>query len=155
MNVIVILTAMLVLVGAGPAAAQSNTKDSKGGTLGGVLDTLGGILGGGSSKLHGSVVTAHDTTLVLRTDDQRTVRVDTASIEPKVRQQLTPGQSVTVTARGAGGDVVAASDVQVEPGKTATQNPSSQRVETSDASCSFGFPLRNFSGTSGLPSSSV
>jgi len=126
MNVIVILTAMLVLVGAGPAAAQSNTKDSKGGTLGGVLDTLGGILGGGSSKLHGSVVTANDTTLVLRTDDQRTVRVDTASIDPKVRQQLTSGQSVTVTARGAGGDVIAASDVQVEPGKSATQ--SFQRV---------------------------
>ena len=122
MNVIVILTAMLVLVGAGPAAAQSNTKDSKGGTLGGVLDTLGGILGGGSSKLHGSVVTANDTTLVLRTDDQRTVRVDTASIDPKVRQQLTSGQSVTVTARGAGGDVIAASDVQVEPGKSATQS---------------------------------
>ena len=52
--------------------------------------------------------------------------MDTASIDPKVRQQLTSGQPVTVTARGAGGDVIAASDVQVEPGKSATQ--SFQRV---------------------------
>jgi preprotein translocase subunit YajC len=109
-----------VLVGAGPAAAQ-NAKDSKGGTLGGVLDTLGGILGAGSGKLHGSVVTARDTTLIVRTDDQRTVRVDTAAIDPQVRQQLVPGQMVSVTARGAGADVLAASDVQVEQGKTAPQ----------------------------------
>src|SRR5256886_17615502 len=107
MNVIVILTAMLVLVGAGPAAAQSNTKDSKGGTLGGVLDTLGGILGGGSGKLHGAVVVAHDTTLVLRTDDKKTVRVDTASIDPQARPQLVPGQKVTVTAPGTADPVTA------------------------------------------------
>jgi hypothetical protein len=126
MNVIVILTAMLVLIGSGPAAAQSNTtKDNKSGGLGGVLDTLGGILGTGTSKLHGSVVVAHDTTLVLRTDDQRTVRVDTASIDPQVRQKLVPGQALTVTARGAG-DVLAASDVQVEAGKAAA--PAFQRV---------------------------
>ena len=126
MNLIVILTAIVMLVGAGPAAAQSNSNTSKDrGTLGGVLDTLGGILGAGSGKLHGAVVTAHDTTLVLRTDDQRTVRVDTGSIDPQVRRQLTPGQSVTVTARG-NGDVLAASDVQVEQGKSTAQ--SFQRV---------------------------
>src|ERR671923_745950 len=118
MNLIVIVTAILILVGAGPAAAQ-NTKDSKG--LGGVLDTLSGILNSGTGKLHGSVVTARDTTLVLRTDDQRTVRVDTAAIDPQVRQQLVPGQMVTVTARGASADVLAASDVQVEQGKTNPQ----------------------------------
>jgi translation initiation factor IF-1 len=128
MNLIVILTAIVMLVGVGPAAAQNSggSKDGKDrGGLGGVLDTLGGILGAGGGKLHGAVVTAHDTTLVLRTDDQRTVRVDTGSIDPQVRQQLTPGQTVTVTARGSG-DVLAASDVQVEQGKSSAQ--SFQRV---------------------------
>ena len=113
MNVIVILTAMLLALVA-PAAAQ----DSKG--LGGVLDTLGGLLGGGTSKLHGAVVIAHDTTVVLRTDDKRSVRVDTGAIDPQVRQQLVPGQKVTITARGSG-DVLTASDVQVEQGQSAPQ----------------------------------
>jgi len=112
MNVIVILTVLLAL--AAPAAAQ----DSKG--LGGVLDTLGGLLGGGTSKLHGAVVIAHDTTVVLRTDDKRSVRVDTGAIDPQVRQQLVPGQKVTITARGSG-DVLTASDVQVEQGQSAPQ----------------------------------
>ena len=113
MNVIVILTAMLFALVA-PAAAQ----ESKG--LGGVLDTLGGLLGGGTSKLHGAVVIAHDTTVVLRTDDKRSVRVDTGAIDPQVRQQLVPGQKVTITARGSG-DVLTASDVQVEQGQSAPQ----------------------------------
>jgi translation initiation factor IF-1 len=124
MNVIVILTALIVaLVGAAPAGAQDkDSKDSKDrGGIGGVLDTLGGLLGSGASnKLHGAVVTAHDTTVVLRTDDKRSVRVDTASIDPQVRQQLVPGQKVTVTARG-GGDVLTASDIQVEQGQAAPQ----------------------------------
>jgi hypothetical protein len=124
MNLIVILTAMFfALAGIGSVAAQdtkdNTTKDRSG--IGGVLDTLGGILGGGTNKLHGSVVLARDNTLVLRTDDHRSVRVDTASIDPQVRQQLVPGQAVTVTARGAGGDVLTASDVQVEQGKNAPQ----------------------------------
>ena len=121
MKAIVILTAIVVaLVGAGSAGAQDNKDTNKDrGGIGGVLDTLGGILGGATSnKLHGTVVVAHDTNVVLRTDDKRTVRVDTASIDPQVRQQLVPGQSVTITARGAGGDVLTASDVQVEQGKT-------------------------------------
>ena len=121
MNVFVILTAMLIgLVAAGPVAAQDKETNKDRGGLGGVLDTLGGILGGGSGKLHGAVVVAHDTTLVLRTDDKRTVRVDTASIDPQARQQLVPGQKVTVNARG-GGDVLTASDIQVEQGQSASQ----------------------------------
>ena len=126
MKAIVILTAIVVaLVGAGSAGAQDNkdTKDTNKdrGGIGGVLDTLGGILGGATSnKLHGTVVVAHDTNVVLRTDDKRTVRVDTASIDPQVRQQLVPGQKVTVTARG-GGDVLTASDIQVEQGQAAPQ----------------------------------
>ena len=127
MKAIVILTAIVVaLVGAGSVGAQDNkdtnkdtTKDRGG--IGGVLDTLGGILGGAtSSKLHGTVVVAHDTNVVLRTDDKKTVRVDTASIDPQVRQQLAPGQSVTITTRGSG-DVLTASDVQVEQGKASPQ----------------------------------
>jgi hypothetical protein len=122
MNVIVIVTALLMLIGVGPAAAQSTkSNDSRGGGLGGVLDTLGGILNAGGGKVHGSVVAAHDTSLVLRTDDNRTLRLDTGSIDPKVREQLVPGQMVTVTAKGAGADVLTASDVQVEQGKTAAQ----------------------------------
>jgi len=119
MKAIVILTAIVVaLVGAGSAGAQDNKDTNKDrGGIGGVLDTLGGILGGATSnKLHGTVVVAHDTNVVLRTDDKRTVRVDTASIDPQVRQQLVPGQSVTITTRGSG-DVLTASDVQVEQGK--------------------------------------
>jgi hypothetical protein len=121
MNLIVILTAIVVaFVGATPAGAQDKDSKSKDrGGLGGVLDTLGGIIGG-TSKLHGSVVLARDTSAVVRTDDRRTVRVDTASIDPQVRQQLVPGQSVTITARGSG-DVLTASDVQIEQGKSAPQ----------------------------------
>jgi len=126
MKAIVILTAMVVaLFGAGSAGAQDNkdTKDTNKdrGGIGGVLDTLGGILGGAtSSKLHGTVVVAHDTNVVIRTDDKRTVRVDTASIDPQVRQQLVPGQSATITTRGSG-DVLTASDVQIEQGKASPQ----------------------------------
>jgi hypothetical protein len=122
----VILTALLVAIVAGPATAQDNTKDTENkdrGGIGGVLDSIGGALGGivgGTSKLEGSVVTARDTSLVLRTKDRRTVRVDTASIDPQVRQQLVPGQSVTVTTRGSG-DVLTASDIQVAQGQAAPQ----------------------------------
>src|SRR6185369_4803998 len=121
MNLIVILTALIVaLVGAAPAGAQDKDSKDRGG-IGGVLDTLGGLLGSGaSSKLQGAVVTAHDTSVVVRTDDKRSVRVDTAAIDPQVRQQLVPGQKVTVTARG-GGDVLTASDIQVEQGQAAPQ----------------------------------
>lgn len=120
MNVIVILTAILFAFAA-PAAAQDTKDSSKDrGGLGGVLDTLGGLLGGGTSKLHGSVVVARDTNLVLRTDDKRSVRVDTGSIDPAVRQQLVPGQKVTLTARGSG-DLLTASDIQVEQGQSAPQ----------------------------------
>jgi len=121
MNLIVILTAIL-FVFAAPAAAQDNKDAGKDrGGLGGVLDTLGGLLGTGTNKVQGAVVVAHDTSVVVRTDDKRSVRVDTASIDPQVRQQLVPGQKVTVTARGGGGDVLAASDIQVEQGQTAPQ----------------------------------
>jgi len=120
MNVFVILTALLLTVVAGPAAAQDNKDSGKGG-LGSVLDTLGGILGNkAGGKLHGTVVLTQGTTMVLRTDDNRTVRVDMASIDPQARQQLVPGQKVTVTARGAG-DVLTASDLQVEQGQAAPQ----------------------------------
>lgn len=126
MNVIVMLTALLMIAAAGPAAGQDKDASKDRGGLGGVLDTLGGILGGGTSKLEGTVVVSRDTALVLRTANHRTVRIDTASIDPQVRQQLVPGQSVTVTARGTGGDVVTASDIQVAQGETAS--PAFSRV---------------------------
>ena len=76
-------------------------KDNKGG-LGGVLDTLGNVLGTGTQKLHGTVVLVDGPTFVVRTDDRRTYRVDTASIEPQKVSGLTPGETVSVTARGGG-----------------------------------------------------
>jgi hypothetical protein len=124
MNLFVILTAMLLALMAGPATAQDNKdsgKDNGKGGLGGVLDTLGGILGNkAGGKLHGTVVLTQGTSMVLRTDDKRTVRVDTASIDPQARQQAVPGQKVTVTARG-NGDVLTASDLQVEQGQASPQ----------------------------------
>jgi hypothetical protein len=124
MRLIVMITALLVaFAGAAPAGAQDNKETTKDrGGLGGVLDTLGGLLNSGTSnKVQGAVVVAHDTTAVIRTDDKRSVRVDTASIDPQVRQQLVPGQKVTVTGRGAGGDVLAATDIQVDQGQAAPQ----------------------------------
>lgn len=108
MSAIVILAATLLVAAAGPAGAQE-----RGGGLGGVLDTLGGLLGR-DVKASGTVVLARDTSMVFRTDDGRTLRVDTASLPADTRRQLTAGQPATLTARGAGGDVVTATDVQID-----------------------------------------
>jgi translation initiation factor IF-1 len=105
---IVILTALLLATG--PAVAQERER---GGGLGGVLDTLGGLLGGGLNKTHGTVVLARDTSLVFRTDDGRTLRVDTASLDADARGRLQAGQAATLSARGTG-DVLTATDVQLD-----------------------------------------
>lgn len=97
---------------AAPALAQQS-----GGGIGGVLDTLGGLLGSGSRTLRGTVVVSEGNTVVLRTDDRSTYRIDVASIDPSARAALAPGQAVTVTARG-GGDVVTATQVQTDAGGT-------------------------------------
>jgi hypothetical protein len=94
-----------------PVLAQTSGGQS-GGALGGVLDTLGGLLGGGSRKLHGTVVVSDGNTLVLRADDRRTYRVDVASLDPSVRTRLAPGQAVTVSARGGQGEVLTATEIQ-------------------------------------------
>jgi hypothetical protein len=120
MRAIVILTAMLI--GVTPAAGQE--RDRAGG-LGGVLDTLTGLLGG-ISKVPGTVVLARDTTIVFRTDDGRTLRVDTASLAPDLRTRLQPGQGATLTARGAGSDIVTATEVQLDQAGTGR---TFQRVE--------------------------
>jgi hypothetical protein len=99
----ILTTLALACLVAAPVAAQDkqdkNTKDNRG-TLGGVLDTLGSVLGTGPQKLHGTVVLSEGSTFVLRTDDGRTYRVDAASLDPQKTQALTPGQTVTVNARG-------------------------------------------------------
>jgi hypothetical protein len=112
---ILTMTLAVVLAAAVPGAIaqdkQDKSKDSKGG-LGGVLDTLGNVLGTGPQKLHGTVVVADGSTVVLRTDDARTYRVDTASLDPQKVRSMTPGQTVSVTARGGGqAGVLTASDV--------------------------------------------
>jgi hypothetical protein len=112
---ILTMTLAVVLAAAVPAAIaqdkQDKSKDSKGG-LGGVLDTLGNVLGTGPQKLHGTVVVADGSTVVLRTDNGRTYRVDTASLDPQKVRAMTPGQTLSVTARGGGqAGVLTASDV--------------------------------------------
>jgi hypothetical protein len=101
----ILTTLALACLLAAPVAAQDkqdkNNKDNRG-TLGGVLDTLGSVLGTGPQKLHGSVVLSEGSTFVLRTDEGRTYRVDTTSLDPQKTQALAPGQSVTVNARGGG-----------------------------------------------------
>jgi len=99
-------TILIVLAAIVPGAMAQDkqdpqNKDNKGG-LGGVLDTLGNVLGTGTQKLHGTVVLVDGPTFVVRTDDRRTYRVDTASIEPQKVSGLTPGETVSVTARGGG-----------------------------------------------------
>jgi translation initiation factor IF-1 len=101
----ILTTLGVVLAIAAPLMAQDkqdkDTKDSKG-ALGGVLDTLGSVLGTGPQKLHGTVVVSEGSTFVLRTDDHRSYRVDAASLDPQKTGVLTPGQTVAVTARGGG-----------------------------------------------------
>ena len=97
-----------------PALAQQS-----GCGIGGVLDTLGGLLGAGSRTLHGTVIVSEGNTVVLRTDDRSTYRIDVASIDPSARAALAPGQTITVTARGSGGgDVLTATQVQTDAGGT-------------------------------------
>jgi hypothetical protein len=116
MVVAAVLTHVFVAV---PAVAQQSGGQSQGGgALGGVLDTLGGILGGGSRKVQGTVVVNDGNTVVLRTNDRTTYRVDAASLDPGARASLTPGQTVTVTGRGGHGDVLTATDIQPDGGAT-------------------------------------
>ena len=114
----ILTTLALACLVAAPAAAQDkqdkNNKDNRG-TLGGVLDTLGSVLGTGPQKLHGTVVLSEGSTFVLRSDDGRTYRVDAASLDPQKTQALTPGQTVTVNARGGGqAGVLTASEITPE-----------------------------------------
>ncbi len=106
---IITMAVLALALLATPALAQQS-----GGGLGGVLDTLGGLLGGGSRTLHGSVVVSDGNTVVLRTDDRNTYRVDVASVDPGSRTPLAPGQAVTVTARGGAGDVLTATEIQAD-----------------------------------------
>ena len=116
MRTLAILTTLaLALSVAAPVAAQDKQdkdKDKNKGALGGVLDTLGNVLGTGTQKLQGTVVLSEGSTFVLRTDDKRTYRVDTASLDPQKAGALTPGQTVSVTARGGGqAGVLTASEI--------------------------------------------
>ena len=117
MRTLAILTTTLALAlcAAPPLAAQDKQdkdKDNNKGALGGVLDTLGNVLGTGTQTLHGTVVLSEGSTFVLRTDDKRTYRVDTASLDPQKMGALTPGQTVAVTARGGGqAGVLTASEI--------------------------------------------
>jgi hypothetical protein len=110
------LVVALVLLVPSPALAQS----SKGG-LGGVLDILTGVLGGG--RLTGHVVLVRDNHVVLRTADARTVRVDAAAVDARIRDNLKPGEPITVVPQSppAEGGVVRAAEIQL--GAPAGQSP--------------------------------
>lgn len=106
-----------LVIAATPLGAQQSGGQGSGqggGGLGGVLDALGGLLGGGSRKLHGTVVVSDGSTVVLRTDDRATYRIDVASLDPAARAQLTQGRTVTVTARGGQGGVLTATEIQAD-----------------------------------------
>jgi hypothetical protein len=47
-------------------------------------------------RIHGTVASVSGTTLSLRTDDNRTITVDTKAVAAPVRQALKPGEAVTV-----------------------------------------------------------
>jgi hypothetical protein len=105
----------LVAASAAPATAQDNQDKNNKGGIGGVLDTIGNVLGAGTQKLHGTVVVSEGSTFVLRTDDKRTYRVDTASLDPQKVSALTPGQTVALTTRGGGqAAVLTATDVTAD-----------------------------------------
>jgi hypothetical protein len=113
MTLAIVLMLGLWIVPAGAQQTDNQPSDKKsGGALGGVLDTLGGLLNVGNRKLHGTVVVNDGNTLVLRADDRTTYRVDVASIDPAVRAKLQAGQAVTVEARGGQSDVLTATSVQ-------------------------------------------
>jgi hypothetical protein len=116
---LVAFLAILVLAGPGAAVAQQPQQPSGG--LGSVIDILGGILGvGGGGRVHGHAVLAKGETLVVRTDDSRTVAVDVSAIDPRIRGVVQPGDGVTLAlGRAPDGDTrgtaVAASDMQLDP----------------------------------------
>ena len=91
---LVAFLATLLLLAPGSVWAQSS-----GGGLGGVLDTLGGIFGVGSGRVHGNVVVNRGDTLVVRTDAGRTLAVDASKTDSRLRGLLKPGDGVTLVMR--------------------------------------------------------
>ncbi len=118
----------LILLAPAPALAQ---KSSEG--LGGVLgDVLGGIFGVGGGRVHGHVVVSKGDTMVVRTDDGRTLTVDVAGTDPRVRGLLKTGDGVTLTMRAPKEgeprtDRLTASELQLDPPSQTAK--SWQRVE--------------------------
>jgi hypothetical protein len=107
----------LTMTAVAPVAAQSNDRVPR--NLGGVLDTLSGILGG-TQNLHGHVVLVKGQTLVFRADNARTFAVDTSSLDPRVVGLLQPGDAVTLTLRAPAKNdtsqhAVVASAIQTDP----------------------------------------
>jgi len=127
MKVLAFLATLLLLAPL-PASAQ---KSSEG--LGGVLgDVLGGVLGLKSGRVHGHVVITRGDTLVLRTDDNRTLAIDASATDQRIRGLLKAGDGVTVTLRQARegesrNETLAASAIELD---RASEKPKSfQRAE--------------------------
>jgi hypothetical protein len=118
-TLIAIFTLIGILIASGGlAAAQDQTKDSQKKDRG-VVDILNRILGG-KQNVKGAVVSAKDSTLIVRGDDDRTYVVNTAGVDSATTEKLKPGQAVTVAAgtTGQNGVIIASS---IEPGAEGTK----------------------------------
>src|SRR5438094_10317543 len=93
MGALRIVTPVLILILGWAPTGHAQSRD-----LGGVLDTLSGILGG-SQKLHGHVVLVKGDTVVFRSDDGRTIAADASGVDSRVRGIVQPGDGVTMTVR--------------------------------------------------------
>ncbi|MBI2205353.1 MAG: hypothetical protein HYU41_16005 [Candidatus Rokubacteria bacterium] len=122
MKVLAVLVSLFLLAPA-PAMAQKSS-DGLGGVLG---DVLGGIFGVGGGRVHGHVVVSKGDTMVVRTDDGRTVSVDVAGTDPRVRGLLKTGDGVTLTMRAPREgeprtDKLTASELQLDPPSQAAKS---------------------------------
>jgi hypothetical protein len=113
---LVAFLATLLLIAQGVVSAQS----SSGGALGGVLDKLGGIIGIGGGRVHGNVVLTRGDTIIVRTDDGRTLAIEASGTDPRIRGLLKNGDGVTVTMRQPRegeprSQNLTASDLQLDP----------------------------------------
>ena len=120
MRKLAILTMLMLMLAFAATAAIAEDKQGKDrGALGGVLDTLGNVLGTGPQKLQGTVVLVDGPTFVLRTDDRRSYRIDTASLDSqKTTVVPTAGQTVSVTARSGGqAGVLTATEINPDTSK--------------------------------------
>lgn len=116
MSKLVVLSALVLASALAVAPAPAGAQSPQPG-LGGVLDTLSDILGVGRGRVTGHVVHVEGQTMIFRTSDRRTVRVDLSGLSPEARARLRTGAPATVTLRRTSDpQLPAAAEVEVQPG---------------------------------------